>query len=74
MKNLRHVWFIALNTFRLFVTDRMAVIMFILFPFLFIVMFNILLGNTSGQGHQTTTAPGYPGNRRHQPANYPGVW
>jgi ABC-2 type transport system permease protein len=49
MKNLRHVWFIALNTLRLFVTDRTAVIMFILFPFLFIVMFNLLLGNTSGQ-------------------------
>ncbi len=46
MKNLRHIWFIALNTLRLFVTDRTAVIMFILFPFLFIVMFNLLLGNT----------------------------
>ncbi len=49
MKNLRHVWFIALNMLRLFVTDRTAVIMFILFPFMFIVMFNLLLGNTSGQ-------------------------
>ncbi len=45
MKNLRHVWYIALNMLRLFVTDRTAVIMFILFPFLFIVMFNILLSN-----------------------------
>jgi ABC-2 type transport system permease protein len=29
----------------LFVTDRIAVVMFILFPFLFIIMFNLLLGN-----------------------------
>jgi ABC-2 type transport system permease protein len=45
MKNLKHVWYIAMNMLRLFVTDRTAVIMFILFPFLFIVMFNILLSN-----------------------------
>jgi ABC-2 type transport system permease protein len=49
MSNLRHIWFIALNTLRLFVTDRTAVIMFILFPFLFIVMFNLLLGNTQSE-------------------------
>ncbi|MBN1190456.1 MAG: ABC transporter permease [Dehalococcoidales bacterium] len=45
MKNLKHVWFIALKDLRLFVTDRLAMGMFILFPFLFIVMFNLLLGN-----------------------------
>jgi ABC-2 type transport system permease protein len=45
MRSLRHVWFIALNNLRLFVTDRLAVGMFILFPFLFIIMFNMLLGN-----------------------------
>jgi ABC-2 type transport system permease protein len=45
MINLKHVWFIALKNLRLFVTDRTAVIMFILFPFLFIVMFNLLMGN-----------------------------
>lgn len=49
MSNLRHVWFIALKDLRLFVTDRLAVGMFILFPFLFIVMFNLLLGNVGGQ-------------------------
>jgi ABC-2 type transport system permease protein len=54
MKNLRHVWFIALNNLRLFVTDRFAVGMFILFPFLFIVMFNILLGNV-GAGDKPIT-------------------
>jgi ABC-type multidrug transport system permease subunit len=45
-RNLRHVWFIALNTLRLFLSDRLAVGMFILFPFLFIVLFNIMLANT----------------------------
>jgi ABC-2 type transport system permease protein len=44
-RNLRHAWFIALNTLRLFITDRLAVGMFILFPFLFIIIFNVLLGN-----------------------------
>jgi ABC-2 type transport system permease protein len=43
---LKRVGFIALNTLRMFVTDRLAVGMFILFPFLFIVMFNLLLANT----------------------------
>ena len=51
MRNLRHVWFIALNNVRLFVTDRLAVGMFILFPFLFIIMFNMLLSN-AGAGDQ----------------------
>jgi ABC-2 type transport system permease protein len=45
MKNLRHVWYIALNILRLFITDRLALGMFILFPFLFIIMFNLLLSN-----------------------------
>ncbi|MBN1367849.1 MAG: ABC transporter permease [Dehalococcoidales bacterium] len=45
-RNIRHVWFIALNTLRLFLIDRLAVGMFILFPFLFIVLFNIMLADT----------------------------
>jgi ABC-2 type transport system permease protein len=48
MTHFRHIWFIALKDLRLFITDRIATIMFILFPFLFIVMFNILLANTGG--------------------------
>jgi ABC-2 type transport system permease protein len=54
MRNLRHVWFIALNDLRLFVTDRFAVGMFILFPFLFIVMFNILLGSVGAEDNPIT--------------------
>jgi ABC-type multidrug transport system permease subunit len=52
--NFRHVWFIAAKNLRLFVTDRIAVIMFILFPFLFIVMFNLLLSN-AGSGDERLT-------------------
>jgi ABC-2 type transport system permease protein len=52
MQNLRHVWFIALKNLRLFLTDRMATGMFILFPFLFIVMFNLLLGNVGNQDNR----------------------
>jgi ABC-2 type transport system permease protein len=48
VRNLRHVWFIAVNNVRLFVIDRLAMGMFILFPFLFVVMFNILLSETGG--------------------------
>ncbi len=39
MKQLRHIWFIALKDLRLFVTDRGALIFFILFPFFFITLF-----------------------------------
>jgi len=45
MRNLRHAWYIALNDVRGFMTDRLAFGMFILFPFLFIIMFTLVLGN-----------------------------
>jgi ABC-2 type transport system permease protein len=51
MRSLRHIWFIALNNVQLFVTDRLAVGMFIVFPFLFNIMFTMLLSNT-GAGDQ----------------------
>lgn len=44
--NFKHVWYIAIKNLRIFLTDRIAVIMFILFPFFFITMLN-LIGNTS---------------------------
>jgi ABC-2 type transport system permease protein len=52
MIQIRRIWFIALNNLRLFVTDRLAIGMFILFPFLFIVMFNILLGNIGAEDNR----------------------
>jgi ABC-2 type transport system permease protein len=42
MSRLKHIWFIALKDLKLFVTDRGALFFFILFPFIFIVMFNFL--------------------------------
>jgi len=49
MKNLRHIWFIARKDLRLFATDRIALFFFILFPFLFVVMFNFLLSGVGGE-------------------------
>jgi linearmycin/streptolysin S transport system permease protein len=43
MKNLRHMWFIAMKDLKRFTTDRASVFFFIIFPFLFIIMFNFLL-------------------------------
>ncbi len=42
MKQLRHIWFITLKDLRLFITDRGALIFFILFPFFFITLFNFM--------------------------------
>ncbi len=42
MRQLRHIWFIALKDLKLFVTDRMALLFAILFPFLFVVLFYFL--------------------------------
>ena len=42
MKQLTHIWFIALKDLKLFATDRGALFVFILFPFLFIVLFNLM--------------------------------
>jgi len=49
MQSLRHVWFIAMKDLRLFVTDRMALASFILFPFLFVALFNIVLGDVGSE-------------------------
>jgi len=47
MRQLKHIWFIALKDLRLFATDRGALIFFILFPFFFITMFTFMnLGAT----------------------------
>lgn len=42
MRQLKHIWFIALKDLRLFVTDRGALIFFILFPFFFITLFTFM--------------------------------
>ena len=42
MKQLSHVWLIAIKDLKIFVKDRAAVFFFIIFPFMFIFMFNAL--------------------------------
>ncbi len=49
MKSLRHIWFIALKDMKVFVTDRMALFFFVLFPFLFVILFNFLLAGVDQQ-------------------------
>lgn len=45
----RLVWFIALKDLKLFIRDRMALFFFILFPFLFVVMFNFILAGVGSE-------------------------
>jgi ABC-2 type transport system permease protein len=49
MKQLKHIWFITVKDLKLFLTDRLALFFFILFPFMFIVLFNFLLRGVGGQ-------------------------
>ncbi len=49
MKTIRGIWFIGLNSLRIFATDRRALFFSIAFPFLFIVLFNFLLSGATQQ-------------------------
>ena len=49
MKTLRHMWFIAAKELKLFVTDRMALVSFLLFPFLFVALFSFVLGDVGSE-------------------------
>jgi ABC-2 type transport system permease protein len=51
MKHLKHIWFIALKDLKIFVTDRASLFFSIVFPFLFIILFNSLM---SGVGSEDT--------------------
>ena len=42
MKQLSYIWLIALKDLKIFVKDRAAVFFFVIFPFMFIVLFNFL--------------------------------
>jgi len=46
MKQLRHICFLALKDLKLFATDRGALFFFILFPFLFIILFSLMGGDS----------------------------
>jgi ABC-2 type transport system permease protein len=49
MKQLKHVWFIAAKDLMLFATDRLALFFFMLFPFIFVLIFNFMFKGTGGQ-------------------------
>lgn len=49
MKQLKHIWFITLKDLKLFLTDRLALFFFILFPFLFVIVFNFMLRDVGSQ-------------------------
>jgi len=49
MKSLRHIWFIAMKDLKIFTRDRASVFFFIVFPFLFIIMFSVLLKGAGGE-------------------------
>ena len=48
MKQLKYIWFIAAKDLKIFVHDRLALAFALLFPFLFIIIFNMLLGGADG--------------------------
>lgn len=48
---MKHVWFIMLKDLKLFSKDRMALFFFVLFPFIFVIVFNFLLGDV-GSGDE----------------------
>src|SRR4030067_955373 len=49
MKTLRDIWFIAMNSLRMFATDRRALFFSIAFPFMFIALFNFLMSGVTQQ-------------------------
>lgn len=49
MQQLKHIWFIALKDLKLFATDRGGLFFFILFPFLFIILFNFVMSGVGSQ-------------------------
>lgn len=49
MKYLGHIWFIAQKDLKLFVTDRMALFFFILFPFLFVTLFSVVMSGIGSE-------------------------
>ena len=55
MRSLSHVWFIALKDLKLFVTDRIAIGMFLLFPFLFVALFGFILSGVGGEDDRMTS-------------------
>ncbi len=51
MKTLQHAWLIAVKDLKIFSRDRTAVFFFVIFPFMFMILFNFLLRGV-GTGDQ----------------------
>jgi ABC-2 type transport system permease protein len=59
MRNLKHIWYISLKDLKIFVSDRASLFFSIVFPFLFIILFNSLMGGVGSEDdrlvlHMTT--------------------
>jgi len=52
VKNISHIWFLALKDLRLFATDRFALLFSILFPFLFVILFNFLMADVGSEDNR----------------------
>ncbi len=48
MVQFKHIWYIALKDIRVFATDRLALFFYILFPFIFVLIFNFMLRDAGG--------------------------
>jgi ABC-2 type transport system permease protein len=54
MNNLKHIWLIALKDLKIFVSDRGSLFFSLIFPFLFIILFNFLLTGAYGSDTRLT--------------------
>ncbi len=54
MKNLKHIWYIALKDLKIFVQDRPALFFSIVFPFLFVILFNSIMGGVGSKDDRLT--------------------
>ena len=49
MSQLGRVWFIMLKDLKIFSRDRLALFFFVVFPFLFVVVFNFVLSDVGSE-------------------------
>lgn len=49
MKTFRDIWYIAQKDLKIFATDRASVFFFVVFPFMFILLFNFLMSGVGGE-------------------------
>jgi ABC-2 type transport system permease protein len=48
MKQLRNIWYLTVKDLKLFAADRMALIFALLFPFVFVILFNSVMTGVNG--------------------------